>query len=182
MSNLKRKKTDPASAFDRALAFVLEHEGGYVNDPADPGGETHLGISRRAYPEEDIKGMTRARAAEIYQADYWRPARCDALAEPLALALFDSAVNMGVSAAAQLLQRAIGAEVDGLIGPHTLAKAQKADPQKAATDLLAFRLARYARLDTSPTYMRGWSRRVLALPARIARMDAGAGTKAGAAA
>lgn len=180
MSNLKRKKTDPA--FDQALAFVLEHEGGYVNDPADPGGETHLGISHRAYPEEDIKGMTRARAAEIYQADYWRPARCDELPAPLALALFDSAVNMGVSAAAQLLQRAIGAEVDGLIGPQTLARAKQADPQKAATDLLAFRLARYARLDTSPTYMRGWSRRVLALTARIARMDAGAGTKAGAAA
>lgn len=165
MNTVKRKKPDPA--FDRALAFVLEHEGGYVNDPADPGGETNLGISRRAYPEEDIKGMTKARAAEIYRADYWRPARCEALPAPLALAVFDSAVNMGVAAAAQLLQRAIGAEVDGLIGPNTLARAEEADPRQAATDLLAWRLARYARLDTSPTYMRGWSRRVLALQARL---------------
>lgn len=170
MSTIKRKKPDPA--FERALEFVLEHEGGYVNDPADPGGETHLGISRRAYPNEDIKGMTEARAAEIYRADYWRPARCDELPAPLALAVFDTAVNMGVSVAAQMLQRAIGANIDGLIGPKTLAQAQKADPGRAATDLLAWRLARYARLDTSPTYMRGWSRRVLALQARLSETAA----------
>ena len=86
-------------AFERSLAFVLKWEGGYTNDPDDPGGETNFGISRRAYPRENIGKMTRERAAEIYRRDYWGPAGCEALPFPLALCVFDTAVNCGVTSA-----------------------------------------------------------------------------------
>jgi hypothetical protein len=86
-------------SFDTALAFVLQRENGYV---VDSGGATNLGISQRAYPHEDIKGMTQARAAELYRRDYWTPAGCDTLPAPLDLVVFDTAVNMGVARATAL--------------------------------------------------------------------------------
>ena len=85
--------------FDRALAFVLKWEGGYTNDPDDPGGETNFGISKRAYPRENIRAMTRERAAELYRRDYWTPAGCEGKPFPLALMLFDTAVNCGTVSA-----------------------------------------------------------------------------------
>lgn len=85
--------TTPAqpSIFDQAVAFVLAEkiEGGYVNDPRDPGGETKFGISKRSYPREDIKALTRDRAITIYKRDYWDKPGCDKLPPKLAVALFD---------------------------------------------------------------------------------------------
>lgn len=91
-------------SFEAAFHFVVnpEVEGGYVNDPQDPGGETKYGISKRAYPNEDIKNLTLDRAKELYLRDYWDKAGCDALAWPCALMVFDSAVNQGVSFAKTL--------------------------------------------------------------------------------
>jgi len=83
----------------QALTFVLDREGGYVNNPADPGGETNYGISKRAYPNLDIRGMTPELAGTIYKNDYWMPAGCDALPPAMALIVFDTAVNCGVSRA-----------------------------------------------------------------------------------
>jgi hypothetical protein len=80
--------------FNIALGFVLRHEGGYINDPADPGGETNYGISKRYHPNEDIKNMTPKRAGEIYLEEYWMPA-CDLLHFPFDIIYFDTAVNMG---------------------------------------------------------------------------------------
>ena len=85
--------------FERALAFVLKWEGGYTNDPDDPGGETNFGISKRMYPRENIRTMTRERAAELYKRDYWIPAGCDQMPFPLALVVFDTAINCGVTGA-----------------------------------------------------------------------------------
>ncbi len=84
-----------ADKFRLALAFVLEHEGGYVNDPADPGGETKYGISKRSYPSIDIKKLTAEQAGQIYRTDFWDRCHCDGYDYPLALAVFDSAVNCG---------------------------------------------------------------------------------------
>ena len=84
------------SNFEKALAFVLLWEGGYTNDPDDPGGETNFGISKRAYPRENIKTMTRERAAELYKRDYWIPSGAEREPFPMALVLFDTAVNCGV--------------------------------------------------------------------------------------
>lgn len=90
-------------SFEQALKFVLEREGGYVNDPADPGGETKYGISKKSYPNVDIRHLTPELAAVIYQSDYWAPAGCDDLEPGLALVVFDTAVNCGKSRAVEWL-------------------------------------------------------------------------------
>lgn len=93
--------------FVRAVTSVLSHEGGYVHDPRDPGGETKYGISRRSYPDEDIANLSRARAVELYRRDFWERHRYGALRdEALALKVFDLAVNVGPLRANRMLQRA----------------------------------------------------------------------------
>ena len=82
--------------FRKSLAFTLPHEGEYVNDPNDPGGETKWGISKRAYPDLDIRNLTPLQAANIYATDYWDACGCDALPFPFCTAVFDSAVHCGV--------------------------------------------------------------------------------------
>ncbi|RLJ01288.1 MAG: peptidoglycan-binding protein [Candidatus Aenigmatarchaeota archaeon] len=118
-----------SSKFEKAVSLVLKHEGGYVNDPDDPGGETNLGISRRNYPNEDIKNLTVERAKEIYWNDFWVPNRYEEIDyEPLAMKVFDIAVNIGPRRANMMLQAALCdvgqlVEVDGIIGPQTLGAA-----------------------------------------------------------
>ncbi len=94
-------KTD----LERALDFVMKWEGGYVNDPKDPGGETKWGISKRAYPMLDVKSLTKEEAADIYRHDYWEKAGCGDLPRPLDMVVFDTAVNMGVRRAREFLGR-----------------------------------------------------------------------------
>jgi lysozyme family protein len=128
-----------SSKFLKAFDYMLKHEGGYVNDSADPGGETRFGISKRSYPNLDIKTLTLDQAREIYHRDFWTKAKCEQINdENLVLKFFDLCVNMGISQVTKLIQRALratGAQVveDGVIGPVTLAAINKADP----TDLLA---------------------------------------------
>lgn len=107
--------------FDTAFERVIGHEGGYVNNPADPGGETKFGISRRSYPAENIAGMTLERAKQIYQRDFWGPAGCDAVPDAIRFDLFDMAVNSGIKPAIKTLQRTVGETADGVLGPRTLA-------------------------------------------------------------
>lgn len=87
--------------FQKSLKFTLKWEGGYVNDPDDRGGETKWGISKRSYPEVDVAGLTPEEAATIYFNDYWTKAGCAGLAFPYSAAVFDTAVNCGVSRAQQ---------------------------------------------------------------------------------
>jgi lysozyme family protein len=94
--------------FPASIVFVLAREGGYVHDPVDAGGETNFGISKRAYPDLDIKSLTRADAEVIYRRDYWVPAKCDQLPWPLALCHFDAAVNHGVGQATRFLAKSNG--------------------------------------------------------------------------
>lgn len=146
--------------FERCLAEVLGHEGGYVNDPHDPGGETNMGISRRSYPHENIKGMTRARAATIYRRDYWDAVQGDDLPAGLDLVAFDPAVNSGVSRGAKWLQTALGVSADGKIGPATLAAAQKAHAEAVIDRACNARLAWLRTLPTWNRYGKGWAKRV----------------------
>lgn len=154
--------------FDRAFEIVLRHEGGYVNDPRDPGGETKYGISKRAYPKEDIANLTTARAKEIYRRDYWAKIKGDDLPWPIALAVFDSAVNCGVSRAAKWLQESIGTNADGVIGDVTVKLVKRnSNPVRIAQDVLTRRMIYYSILKHWKDYQRGWTARVLDIAANL---------------
>ena len=128
------------TAFDRAFAHTVKLEGGYVNDPRDPGGETNFGITVRTARRFGYRGsmrrLTRADAKSIYRRGYWEEKRLplETIAqyhEPLALELFDTGVNMGPSRAARFLQRALNElygeslGVDGWAGKATVAAMRK---------------------------------------------------------
>lgn len=85
--------------FKLAMAFTGKWEGGYVNDPADPGGETKYGISKRSYPDIDIKSLTIEEAHQIYYKDFWLASGADKLDKDLAIAYFDACVNCGTGRA-----------------------------------------------------------------------------------
>ena len=95
------------SDFDKAFEHVLGIEGGYVNDPKDPGGETKYGLCKRSYPTVDIKALTIEQAKAIYKRDYWDKVKGDDLPFPLNLFMFDAAVNQGVDPAIKMLQAAL---------------------------------------------------------------------------
>lgn len=145
--------------FLRALELVLAHEGGLVDDPRDPGGLTNFGISQRAYPKVDIRGLTKLKAAEIYHADYWLPIRGDELPEAVAIVLFDMAVNMGKDRAVRLLQRALNIPQDGMLGPRTIAACINGTRRAVALNLTAERVIAYTGMRGFDIYGRGWLRR-----------------------
>ena len=148
--------------FDEAFERLIGHEGGYVNHPSDPGGETNFGISRRSYPGEDIKGMTLARAKAIYLRDYWGPAGCDAVPEALRFDLFDMAVNSGPRLAVTMLQRVVGETQDGILGPRTLQAVQSMPAPRLRARFNGLRLAFMAELPNWPAFGRGWAKRIAA--------------------
>lgn len=149
--------------FEKALAFVLRHEGGYSNDPRDSGGETKFGISKRAYPDEDIANLTPERAGELYKRDYWDKCSCGLLPSPIALILFDCAVNQGPAKAIRLLQAALGGlESDGVIGPKTLQAIQNAGALSILPSFVAKRAYQYALHPQFNVYGYGWLKRLAA--------------------
>lgn len=146
--------------FERAVELILKHEGGYVNDPDDPGGETNFGISKRAYPNENIKELTRDRAKLLYRRDYWDRVRGDELPWPIAVIAFDMAVNAGVGTSIKLLQEALGVSVDGVIGPQTLQKAQAAG-RSVAVKYSRLRILRYSGMPGWGKFGKAWTQRTL---------------------
>jgi lysozyme family protein len=147
--------------FDTAVELILKHEGGWVKDENDPGGETNFGISKRAYPDLNIKELTRDDAKRIYKRDYWDAIRADEMPEPVAVGVFDMAVNAGNRTAVRLLQRAVRVTDDGIIGPVTLAAVNSTKPDEIAVLYAAERIAYYAALRGWQRYGRGWSSRVI---------------------
>lgn len=146
--------------FNKAFKKLIGHEGGYVNHPDDPGGETKYGISKRSYPDEDIAGMTLDRARLIYFRDYWTRAGSDKLPHPVDFLQFDAAVNSGVGNATRWLQRAVGTVEDGVLGPITLAAVQVLHPYELAAKVSSVRLDFMTNLSTWPTFGRGWAKRI----------------------
>ena len=119
-------------SFNEIIEHVLEKEGGYVNDPTDFCGETKYGITKRFYPDIDIKNLTKEQAKEIYKRDYWDKNRVDELPEQLRHIFFDMCVNQGRGTAVKVLQRAANAKganlkVDGGLGPSTLKAIQNVE-------------------------------------------------------
>jgi len=148
-------------SFDRAVEMVLKHEGGYVNDSRDPGGETRYGISKRAYPDVDILRLTEDEAKAIYKRDYWDKLRTDEIPEELAICLFDAAVNMGRDKAVRLLQRACGVAQDGVMGGNTIAAANRLP--EAVVRFSAERVIAYTGIRGFDTFGKGWLRRTIAV-------------------
>lgn len=146
--------------FDACMAEVFKYEGGYVNDPHDPGGETNMGISKRSYPKENIRGMTRARAAQIYRRDFWDKLRCDELPDGLDLVAFDAAVNSGPSRGAKWLQQALGVAADGKVGMATIGAAKNTYAPAAVMRAIGFRRAFLKTLPTWERYKNGWNKRL----------------------
>jgi lysozyme family protein len=168
----------PSSSFDRALALVLRQEGGFVQEPRDPGGATNFGITRetlsraRGHPAsvEDVRRLTEDEAASIYRRLYWDAVQADGLPSGVDLAVFDLAVHSGPSRAVRMLQGVLDIEADGLVGPVTLTAARKADPADTIRRLTRGRLDFLARLGTWPAFGRGWRRRVLAVERAALRL------------
>ena len=162
--------------FDQAFAVVVGHEGGFTKDPRDPGNwtggavgqgalhGTRWGISAASYPALDIAALTANEARVIYRRDYWDRVSGNGLPPPLALLVFDAAVNAGVGRAAKWLQGAAGVKADGVIGPATLGAVRAARAVDVCVEFSAMRLLFMAGLPTWRTFGPGWSRRLSRLP------------------
>lgn len=149
--------------FDQAFERLLGHEGDYSNDPKDPGGETMWGVTIAVARANGYAGPMRDLpqdvAKAIYRKNYWTPIRADELPDSVRFDVFDAAVNSGVSQSAKWLQRAVGANPDGVIGAVTVGAARAAGPMIAA-HFNGYRLQFYTDLDTWPKFGKGWARRV----------------------
>jgi lysozyme family protein len=146
--------------FNECFTRLLGNEGGYVNNPKDPGGETNWGISKRSYPTLDIKNLTQDDAKAIYKRDFWDKCRCDDLPVELDFALFDCAVNSGVKQAIILLQRALGVTEDGVFGKMTEHAVSKFYPDTITARYLGCRLRFMTELRPWDTFAKGWARRI----------------------
>jgi lysozyme family protein len=146
--------------FDQAFDRLMGNEGGYVWVQRDPGGETNFGISKRSYPDVDIKALTRDEAKEIYRRDFWTAAG-QKVAPAVAFQVFDAAVNHGIGTAIRMLQRAIGAADDGHWGPFSDSLYEKLDTNDVLLRFLAERLDFMRKLATWPTFGAGWAGRIV---------------------
>ena len=157
-----------SNKFSEALEVILHHEGGYVNHPKDPGGETNLGVTKRVYEDfggtKDMKELTKEDVEPIYKKNYWDRVKGDDLHPALALCVFDFGVNAGTGRAAKYLQKLVNAKADGAIGPATLRKVGIATEaygiKNLVTDYQKNRQKYYEKLKHFKTFGRGWTRRV----------------------
>lgn len=158
--------------WERAFEHVIKSEGGYVNDNSDHGGETNLGVTKKAWseykgrpiPDGEMLSLTKDMVRPFYKSRYWDKVHGDDLPAGLDYAVFDFAVNAGPGRAAKFLQRAVGVADDGAIGPGTMAAVAKADPRHALEQFSAAKASFYKGLvDRDPSqakFIKGWLNRV----------------------
>jgi lysozyme family protein len=171
-----------ATNYSDCIDKVLEYEGGYQADPNDKGNwtgcavgagtnkGTNRGISACGYPHEDIKGMTEERAREIYRSDFWDAIKGDDLPAGPDLCTFDGSVNSGRTRGVQWLQRAVGVDADGIVGPLTIEAANAADDHTTIDRMCDDRLTFLRSLSTWDLYGKGWTARVGDVRAEAHRM------------
>ena len=154
--------------FEECLALVLHSEGGFVNNPRDPGGMTNLGVTKVTYEgyvnrhvdEAEMRSLTPDLVAPLYKKMYWDRIKGDDLPVGVDYCLFDLAVNSGVGKAGKLLQMALDVPADGLIGPMTLRALESRDPEEIIQQVCQERLDFLQSLNTWNTFGKGWGRRV----------------------
>lgn len=157
------------SNFDKSITIVLQHEGGYVNNAADPGGETKYGITKRTYPDVDIKNLTVDQAKAIYKRDFWAPYKYDAItSDDVATKIFDTAVNVGSKRAFRFAQQAAnkfgkGLGEDGVMGNLSVNAINEIDPKQYLEAYRGIQADYYKSLvDAKPSlsvFLRGWLNR-----------------------
>ena len=156
---------------ERAIPKILKHEGGYVNNPADPGGATNKGITIATFRRyikpggtiADLKALTESQAVVVYKRQYWDAVSADLLPSGVDYAVADFAVNSGPSRAGKYLQKVVGTAQDGVVGPATIAAARGLSAPDVINDICDERLAFMRRIRGGrlwKTFGRGWQRRV----------------------
>ena len=154
--------------FEKSLQLILKSEGGYVNHPADPGGMTNLGVTKRVWEEwvghevteQDMRNLTPAIIAPMYKAKYWDKVCGDDLPSGVDYVVFDAAINSGPGRAIKWLQACVKVDVDGQIGPHTLNAVTAFSDVDLISDYNKRRLSFLIDLPTWPTFGKGWTNRV----------------------
>jgi lysozyme family protein len=154
--------------FETCLGYLLKHEGGFVHDPRDPGGITNLGVTLatweqytgQASNETEMRALTPELVAPLYRANYWAKIGGNDLPAGVDHAAFDFAVNSGVGRAAKFLQRVVGVNDDGAIGPGSLQAVRRMDAEIVIADLCKARLDFLKGLLTFDRFGTGWTRRI----------------------
>lgn len=147
--------------FQECVEVILAYEGNYIYNLNDPGGETKFGISKRAYPDLDIRSITKEEAIEIYRRDYWDQIEGDSLPDYIRLMAFDCAVNQGVARACLYLQRSAGAKPDGIMGPETIRLLFECESNVLIKRMAENRHAQYIKSPGWKFFGAGWSKRLL---------------------
>ena len=153
-------KAQDLRTVDRGLLWRSGCDGGGRSGVGDPGGETKFGISKRSYPSEDIKNLTLERAKAIYRKDFWVAAAIEGLPDAIRFDVFDVAVNSGVGTAVRMVQKVVGVQADGVLGPVTLQACNSMPLTRLIARFNGARLMFMADLTTWPGFGRGWARRV----------------------
>lgn len=157
------------SRFADIIEFIIKEEGGYINHPDDPGGETKFGISKRSYPNLDIKNLTRQQAEMIYRQDFWERTRINLLPTKIAACVLDAAINNGSSRAIRWMQHILSVNVDGRIGQQTLLASNKCDINEFVVDYNIMREDFFLSLPHFDRFGKGWRRRLFRLHGFIER-------------
>ena len=149
--------------FKEIVKGIIRREGGYVDHPKDPGGETKYGIAKRSHPKENIKSLTKKRAEEIYYDEYWVPSKAPYIPHDIQDTFFDMVVNMGQRRAVKILQKACnskncGLVVDGLIGKNTIRASKKIDASRLRVFRILFYTDLIRRKPSLETFIVGWIR------------------------
>src|SRR5215467_5290258 len=170
------------SSYDICLRGALAHEGGYTNNPADPGGPTNFGITLadfRKYVKSnagaaDIRAMKVEDAKTIYREKYWNAQRCDELPAGVDYAVFDYGVNSGIGRSGKVLRRLLKLpDTTSVVDDVVVAAARMADAKALVTAICDERLRFLRTLKTWSVFGKGWSTRAAEVRAAALAMTEG---------